>query len=420
MRTRSRNTLFTHGDLDDVLRAQTQRIPELVNQVPKDQFLVSTDEQLVQHFISQLSVEPLTLHEDSAEMDQDETQVDVSGDRNRYWSTDFDGPRTIPGTEVTITIPYTGDPQLWNLKPNPCRLRFPIGHITPHRGEQAGALIITITKPHDASQEQFRQERDKTLFDVRDHIRNQCGQVERFNNELPKHIQAAVDARRQRLQQHEELSAILDIPLKRRDGAPPIKPIKVEKKITQPLPPPPKSGFKPEPGITKELYENILNIIRHEGRTFETTPATFAKLEEEELRDIILAHLNGHYQGGATGETFRKSGKTDIRVEDQDRAAFIGECKVWRGPKELLQGMDQLLGYLTWRDCKASLIIFNKNAKGFTKLLETVPEALSKHLLLVKDLGQQGEGEWRHIFRSQEDENRHVTVHTYLFNLYAK
>ncbi len=417
MASDSRNRLFCEGDLDGLLWTQTRSIPEIVSSIPTDQFLGSTDQRLVHHLVSRLRIVPLTLYEDNAEMEQNETLVDVSGDRTRYWSTDFDGPRMVPATEVIITIPYTGDPQLWKLKPNPCRHSFPVGSITPPRGEQAGTLIITIIKPHDADEEQFRKELDKTLSDVHDHIKTQRGQVERHNDELPEHIRAAIDARRQRLQQHEGLSAVLAIPLKRREGAPPIKPIKVEEKITKPLPPPSKSGCKPEPGITDELYDNILAIIRHEGRTFETAPATFAKFKENELREVILAHLNGHYQGGATGETFRKSGKTDIRIEDQERAAFIGECKVWRGTKQLLQAVDQLLGYLTWRDCKASLIIFNKDTKGFTRLLKTVREALSMHPLLVNYCGEQRRGEWRYVFRSAEDEERHILVHVFLFNI---
>jgi hypothetical protein len=77
-----------------------------------------------------------------------------------------------------------------------------------------------------------------------------------------------------------------------------------------------------------------LAIIRHEGRTFETTPKTSAKRDEEELRDIMLAHLNGHIQVDAAGEAFRRSGKTEIRIEDASRAALVAEYKVWEGSKK--------------------------------------------------------------------------------------
>jgi hypothetical protein len=37
------------------------------------------------------------------------------------------------------------------------------------------------------------------------------------------------------------------------------------------------------------------------------------------------------------------TGKTDLLIRVADQPLFIGECKIWSGP-------DQLLGYTTWRD----------------------------------------------------------------------
>ena len=124
------------------------------------------------------------------------------------------------------------------------------------------------------------------------------------------------------------------------------------------LPQVPKSGLAPEPGITDETYGHILQFIRHQGRTFERTPSTYAVHGEEDLRNIILAQLNGHFHGDAVGEAFRRKGKTDICIEQDNRAAFVGECKLWTGAAGLTAAMDQLLGYLTWRDSKAALIMF--------------------------------------------------------------
>lgn len=78
------------------------------------------------------------------------------------------------------------------------------------------------------------------------------------------------------------------------------------------------------------------------------------------LRDHFLLQLNGHYEGGATGETFNASGKTDILIRAENRNVFIAECKFWRGKKAFDEAIDQLLGYLTWRDSKCALIVFNK------------------------------------------------------------
>ena len=39
------------------------------------------------------------------------------------------------------------------------------------------------------------------------------------------------------------------------------------------------------------------------------------------------------YHEAATGETFCKLDKTDILIEFENKAAFIGECKIWHGEK---------------------------------------------------------------------------------------
>src|SRR3989304_9308879 len=136
------------------------------------------------------------------------------------------------------------------------------------------------------------------------------------------------------------------------------------------------------------------------GSVFPRADIRQSNRDEIGYLDIMIAHLNGHYEGGATGETFRRSGKTDMRIEDQERAAFVAECKVWRGHKELLEAVDQLLSYLTWRDCKAAIIVFNKHNAKFTELLTKVSETVRSHLKFKKELGQQKEGEWRFILTS--------------------
>ncbi len=173
------------------------------------------------------------------------------------------------------------------------------------------------------------------------------------------------------------------------------------------------------PDIGWAAHQVVNHAIRHQGRTFETMPATFGVHDEEGLRDVILAQLNGHFRGAATGEAFRRSGKTDIRIEEDDRAAFVGECKNWTGEAGVIKAINQLLGYLTWRDSKAALIIFNKQVKGFSTVLEKLPAAVRSHLLFIREMDCSEHGEWRMLMRSAEDEGRRVTLHIFAFNIYS-
>ena len=411
------NVLFHKGDLSVTLCKQVAQIPIKVDAIPRDQFLASSEEDIFENIIAQVKIDPLVIYEDRMEMEPRETKSDVSGSKERVFFGDR-GPIYVDAVEITISISFTGDPVLWDLCPDHWTSVFPYANVRKPKNDGIGFLIIVFTQFKDEPTNKIKSRFDEELERIRIYLKSQKQQVDSFNASLPGYIQGAIKARKEKLKTFDGIIEMLGIPLKRREDAPLIEPIPIKRKLIRPLPPPPKSGFKPEPGITVQDYEHILSVIRHEGRTFETTPKTYAVHDEEELRDIMLAHLNGHYQGTATGETFRHSGKTDIRIEDQDRAAFVAECKLWKGKEELLKAINQLLGYLTWRDCKTALILFNKQAAKFNDLLIKVPEALREHQKVKRELTEGANGEWRFEFFSAEDESRKIIIHFFIFNLY--
>jgi len=410
--------LLCEGDLDATLRAHQASIASKVDSIPRDQFMNARPEEVVDHIFSEMAVEPLVIYEDRAEMEQGETKVDVSGWRDRNPFGDR-GPIHVSGVSISVSIPFTGDASLWKLRPNQWTTGFPRAQVVSSRGQNAGQISIDMAQPADEAPDRFKARLDQELKSFRFYVESQQKQVESFNAGLRAQILVVVSARRDRIQKHEGLKDILGIPLKRKDGAPAVEPVKIARKLVRPLPPAPQSGYKPEPGITEEDYSHILSVIRHEGRTFETTPRTFAVHDEEQLRDILLAHLNGHYQGDAAGEAFRRSGKTDIRIEDSNRAAFVAECKIWKGQKELSQAIDQLLGYLTWRDCKAAIVVFNKHNAKFSGILESVPGVFQSHDRFKRILHSGVQGEWEFNMTSREDEGRQVRVHVFVFNLFV-
>ena len=344
--------------------------------------------------------------------EQNEIKIDVSGDPRRF--TFGDDPCYVPGIQVTISLPFSGDEGLWNLRPNRWNSVLPFGNI------RGNTLVMTFQQPLDQPLENIRKELDENVRRIRDYSSWQKESIDTFNSTLPSNIRAVVDARRKQLEKHDALGAILDIPLSRDPQAPEMKSINVERKIIKPLPPPPNGGYKREWEIPEQEYQNILSILRHEGRTFEATPRTYAVHDEEELRDIMLAHLNGHYKGDASGETFRKFGKTDIKIEMENRAAFVAECKIWGGPKTVSDSIDQLLGYLTWRDCKTAIVIFNKHVAGFTDILEKIQPVLEEHPRFMKLDGTPGSGEWKCTFRSQDDDARLIQINLFMFNVFIK
>jgi hypothetical protein len=418
--TRPQDVLFSKGDLSNLPASCQKMVSEKVENISKDQLLATPEDDLVEHVVSSLLVEPLTVYcDDHMRSSQTETTVDVSGYPDRAWPRE-DGPCMVSGIRIEVTIPFTGDAQLFKIRPHSFYFgALPSGQVSSNR-EGGGSIQMVFEFPTDENENRIKQAVQGQLDRLKSVIEAQRQYIDAFNTQLPELARQAIQARRARLARHEKILEHLDIPIQRRPGEPTIQPIQVKRRIVTTLPAPPKAGFKPEPGISDDDFENILAVIRHGGRSFEQTPKTYSVHDEEELRDILLSHLNVFFQGGATAETFRKKGKTDILIQDQDRSAFVAECKVWQGLQYLHEAIEQLLQYLTWRDCKASIVLFNKHNRGLTSIQQTISDAFPSHPRYVKNVAVSEMGESRVILRSNEDDSRLIHCHVFLFNLFVE
>lgn len=407
------NQLFSDAELSAVLDSKVASIKDSVYSIPREQFLATSADTLVEHLLGPLTVEPLVLHEDQMQMDHSEAQVDVTG---RF---DYDmgtgGRIHAAGHRLTFYVPFTGDPELWKLRPNMWISVMPRGDVDPRRS----VLTITLTNTANTEPERYQRELESTLQGIRQLISSQGQLLSQYHAGLAGRIRELIERRRSEVEKLHGLTSAFNIPMVKKTGMPEFKPVEMAKRISRPLPRPPAAGFKPEPAITTETYEELLAIIRHAGASFEGAPQTYQPLGEEGLRDNVLSHINVVFEGKATGETFRKYGKTDIRIEEESRSAFVGECKLWGGEKVLLEALTQLLGYTTWRDCKAALVMFNKDVAGFSGVQSTIDAALRTHPKFLRAMETGRAGEWRFVFQSQEDASREVTVHVFAFNLYV-
>ena len=157
-------------------------------------------------------------------------------------------------------------------------------------------------------------------------------------------------------------------------------------------------------------------IIQNMISAMERSPSTFSKLNEEELRDFILVYLNGIFEGSATGETFNGDGKTDILIRHKGKNVFIAECKFWKGPKSLLNAIDQLLSYTSWRDTKTALIIFNKT-KDFSDVLQKIESTTPQHNNFKKLLQKINSSNLRFLFHHNDDKNRELYLSILSFEI---
>lgn len=163
------------------------------------------------------------------------------------------------------------------------------------------------------------------------------------------------------------------------------------------------------PQISMDEYENILGIIHNWSEGIERSPKGPLHQSEETLRDQCVTTLHTHFPGQVTAESKNKNGKTDIRMSVDSGALFIAECKIWNGPAGVLKALDQLMGYLTWRDNKALLLIFNRSGSRLDVIdsARTIASKHQHHKFLSTKRMPNGS---RHKFRDPSDQKSEITI----------
>jgi hypothetical protein len=214
--------------------------------------------------------------------------------------------------------------------------------------------------------------------------------------------------------------ASLGYPIKEASGVPTTYAVaEVKRKVVIQRPVATTTPFTPEPALDMGNYEAILKIISDMVLVMERSPHAFENMKEEDLRQQFLVPLNGHFEGQATGETFNYEGKTDILIRSEGKNIFIAECMYWKGEKSLLEKIDQLLGYASWRDTKVAVLVFNR-ATDFTTVVSQIPDVVKKHKNFKRQLEYKSETGFRFILHHKDDRNRELTLTVLAFNIPKK
>jgi hypothetical protein len=169
-----------------------------------------------------------------------------------------------------------------------------------------------------------------------------------------------------------------------------------------------------EPALSNSAFEKIQKIIQYAFIAAEQHPRAYRGKGEEDLRDHLLTVLRTHYPN-STGESFNKKGKTDILIRHEASNIFVGECKFWNGLKAFHKTIDQVLGYLTWRDSKAAIICF-VDKKEFNPVMDQVSSGTSRHPCFIRLESRKAESWLRFEFRLKSDSTRNVHLAVLCFH----
>jgi hypothetical protein len=350
-----------------------KQVMDALNAWDDDDFLARTDADLITELVAVGAVECPELHSDQWYMDDKPTEAErtvVNLFRERVRE------RVI---QYTVRIPFSGHPAPFTMKASQCFMSPIDGRVD----EKASELVIVWegTRPEpDAIRQWF-----KTRID---HIEKGLGfarsDINAHNGNLLNQVPQWVANRRARLLAARQVHANIGIPIRRRaDAKVHAVPARRRRLVTY-TPPSSRTSaklFEPEPALEEAGYEDALAVLRNARNAFERSPSLTDKLGEELIRDLLLILLNAQFEGKAGGELFNCSGKTDILIREKDANVFIGECKIFGskdGPSKITATIDQLLGYLTWRDTKAALLLFIRD-RDVTSVIGKAVAAFEAH-----------------------------------------
>lgn len=329
-----------------------------------------------EYLISKYSVMPITLFEDNISRSISEIKVKQ---RNIFAGHPYEPDYyEVDGIRITFHVLFDGTSSLFELQPSSYILsRFSGEHFKFPNDEQCGSFdlyfdfVKSELENQSNLQEYVNRRFENEFSSYRQMVSNVNTEVENFNKGMYQLLMDRLQKRKNKASSFAAISDALCIPLKQNSNAPNVVPVPLKRVKRVPSSRPAAKPVIPESCISDADYENINNIITMCGTTMEKTARTYYANNEEELRDHLLAALNTHYDI-ATGETFRKIGKSDINIEFDNKAAYIGECKIWHGDKLFRDAVQQVLNYSTLRDVKVSVIIFNKENQNFPGILERV------------------------------------------------
>jgi hypothetical protein len=241
-----------------------------------------------------------------------------------------------------------------------------------------------------------------------------------FKERVAHAIQQRRWSAREQIEKFNNVMGQLGIRVTERPGA--LQPINVSVKreihVLREAPPKPEGPSKVY--IEPDSLDRILRLVDQAGKGFELTPATYTRLGEEDLRNIIIGYLNAVFNSNvASGETFSKRGQTDILLNVPGDAILICECKYWSGPHNYVGAVEQLFGYLTCRHSVAVMITFSRNKTGLSSVIAEADRAVRESASCFAAPVTKGDTYRVSTHRHPADPEKRVELHQLFFDLYS-
>ncbi|GAB4192901.1 MAG: hypothetical protein OHK0022_07370 [Roseiflexaceae bacterium] len=396
--------IFAEAELRQFLSGRLQQMSREVHGEEKNRLLNMNEIEYINYLTQKYSIEPIEFDWESVFVSDREEMIRAEhfpGTFNVYTG------KSYPKQVITYHVPFKGLAELVKFSPS-TRLLWS-AEVTLRKN----VVSFDIINWRDNADE-IRREAEAQISNIRTQAGHSQNEVVAYNNGLEAQATQIVQARKEQLLKQSNLMASLGVPFKRADQVPATFAIPTAKKAPIIKPTAPTSAFAPEPALDQSVYRDILRLCHDTGVEMERHPAIYQGKDEETLRDHFLMVLAPHFQS-VTGETFNRTGKTDILIRHERANVFVAECKYWGGIQMFYKTIDQALGYLTWRDSKAAILCFVQN-RELQPVLQQIETDTSSHSCFVKYSGKTRESWFNFEFHLKDDHSRGVQLAVLAFH----
>jgi hypothetical protein len=397
--------LFREQYLSQYVEIRRDKIDDLINMETNEYLLNVNEDEFCKYIESKVLIENLVLHKENLSVSDDE-------ENRHYESHDFGRliKRDLLVQVIIYHIPFEGDPHLLKCRPS-AGLMW-----TENVYEDDQCLCYKIDSCNNP--ESIRMAAERFLNNCMTVATSLSAEVENNNQDLKAIIRRKFLNRKSQLQVNISVITSLGVPIKARKDIPktfsvPVGHLKQKAIVAKPTTISHQRNLQPT--LNRTDYDNILRVIHDVGKEYERLPSTYMNKSEEDIRDLFLLFLEANFEGSATGETFNRSGKTDILLRYEGNNVFVSECKFWSGEKMFMEAIDQLLGYLTWRDSKTAVILFVKN-KDITSVIKKVHEIIKTHENFLRFVEQKDDSWSEYCFHLPGDSNCEISLAVLLFH----
>jgi hypothetical protein len=406
----SREYLFNQYPWPTAAANQRMALEEGIIALDGDRLLNTAIHDLSTYFAERFKFDIPVLLTDKIVVDQREAIIEVGSDRNLAYTSERARGFAATGTLVEVSVPFEGDALCFDIQPTTFTFNLP-------RGEAHENLLTFYIEGVDLIADQVRAQIQQMLNDVSQNLRYLRSDCDRFNANLYSYAHSLIQKRRRKLLSDRNLLTDLGFKLKERSDSPVTFQLpEIRQKIVPVLPLATKTPYRPEPYLATRDFARVLEVMQKMAQVMQHSPSALLRMDDDALPAHFLFQLNGHFEGKNPVETFAYAAKNTIGIQGDGKHIFLAECHFWTDARDFAATLRRLLGFSSWRDTKAAVLLFNRD-KDFSQMLEAIQATVRGHSNLKRELPQLSKTSLPYVFAHHADRNREMLLTILAFDV---